>query len=121
MPKAILLIFLLATFTTKALAIEPILDQQAMIYLNVSFDAGHKKTSTYKYGFRFDRGLIKPGEAIEMSQLFTRPAVFNLGLNKYGIKAFFSLSYRPGATNFQNCVNIIGLEINIAVKKETFK
>ena len=88
MPKAILLIFLLAAFTTKAFAIEPILDQQAMIYFNVSFDEGHKKTSTYKYGFRFDRGLIKPGEAMEMSQLFTRPAVFNLGLNKYGIKAF---------------------------------
>ena len=43
MPKAILLIFLLAAFTTKAFAIEPILDQQAMIYLNVSFDVDTKK------------------------------------------------------------------------------
>ena len=88
MPKAILLIFLLAAFTTKAFAIETILDQKAMIYLNVSFDVGHKKTSTYKYGFRFDRGLIKPGEAMEMSQLFTRPAVFNFGFNGRGLKTF---------------------------------
>ena len=87
MPKVrFLFVFLLIT-TSKSFAIEPTLDQQAMVYFNMSFDAGHTKMSTYDFGLRFDRGLVQPGEMMVMNQLISKPAAFNLKLNKYGVKA----------------------------------
>ncbi len=88
MLRAFLFVFLLATFALKSFAIEPILDQQAMVYFNVSFDAGYKNKSVHDFGLRFDRGVIQPGETMTIDQLMPKTPVFNLGINKYGIKTF---------------------------------
>ena len=88
MLRAFLFVFLLTVFTLKSFAIEPILDQQATAYFNISFDAGYKKKSTREFGLRIDRGLIKPGEIMTISQLNPRPAVFNFGFNSRGLKTF---------------------------------
>ena len=88
MLRAFLFVFLLTVFTLKSFAIEPILDQQATAYFNISFDAGYKKKSTREFGLRIDRGLIKPGEIMTISQLNPRPAVFNFGFNRRGLKTF---------------------------------
>ena len=88
MLRAFLFVFLLTVFTLKSFAIEPILDQQATAYFNISFDAGYKKKSTREFGLRIDRGLIKPGEIMTISQLNPRPAVFNFGFNGRGLKTF---------------------------------
>ena len=88
MLRAFLFVFLLTVFTLKSFAIEPILDQQATAYFNISFDAGYKKKSTREFGLRIDRGLIKPGEIMTISQLTPRPAVFNFGFNSRGLKTF---------------------------------
>ena len=67
--------------------------------------------------------LIAADEAIQMSNLMSKDFNKNsVGVaNKYGNKAFFSFLYKPGATNFQICINIIGLVTNMAAKKATFK
>ena len=88
MLRVFLFVFLLATFTLKSFAIEPILDQQAMVYFNVSFDTGYKKKLAHDFGLRLDRGVIQPGEIMTINQLMPRTPVFNLGINKYGIKTF---------------------------------
>ena len=88
MLRAFLFVFLLTVFTLKSFAIEPILDQQATAYFNISFDAGYKKKSTREFGLRIDRGLIKPGEIMTISQLNPRSAVFNFGFNSRGLKTF---------------------------------
>ncbi len=88
MPRALLFVFLLAAFTLKSFAIEPIIDQQAMVYFNVSFDAGYKKKSSHDFGLRFDRGVIQPGEIMTIEQLMPKTPVFNLGVNRFGIKNF---------------------------------
>ena len=88
MLRAFLFVFSLTVFTLKSFAIEPILDQQATAYFNISFDAGYKKKSTREFGLRIDRGLIKPGEIMTISQLNPRPAVFNFGFNRRGLKTF---------------------------------
>ena len=87
MPKVCFLFVFLLVTTSKSFAIEPTLDQQAMVYFNMSFDAGHTKKPTYDFGLRFDRGLVQPGEMMMMNQLISKPAAFNLKLNKYGVKA----------------------------------
>ena len=88
MLRAFLFVFLLTVFTLKSFAIEPILDQQATAYFNISFDVGYKKKSTHEFGLRIDRGLIKPGEIMTISQLNPRSAVFNFGFNSRGLKTF---------------------------------
>ena len=88
MLRAFLFVFLLTVFTLKSFAIEPILDQQATAYFNISFDAGYKKKSTREFGLRIDRGLIKPGEIMTISQLNPSPAVFNFGFKGRGLKTF---------------------------------
>ena len=88
MLRAFLFVFLLTVFTLKSFAIEPILDQQATVYFNISFDVGYKKKSTHEFGLRLDRGLIEPGEIMTISQLNPRPAVFNFGFNGRGLKTF---------------------------------
>ena len=87
MPKAWVLMPILFLVSLKSLAIEPILDQQATLYFNMSFDAGYKKTLVSNYGLRFDRGLIQSDSVMTISQLIAKPAIFDLQLNKYGIKA----------------------------------
>ena len=84
--RAFLFIFLLAILAVKSFAIEPVLDQQAMLYFNVSFDAGYKKKVAHNFGLRFDRGVIQPGEVMTIEQLMPRTPVFNLDINKFGIK-----------------------------------
>ena len=69
-------------------AVEPVLDQQATFYFNLSFDAGRTTKTEHDFGFRFDRSLVQPGENMTMSQLAAKPAVFNLKLNNNGLKAF---------------------------------
>ena len=54
MPRALLFVFLLAAFALKSFAIEPIIDQQSMVYFNVSFDAGYKKKSSHEYNDNID-------------------------------------------------------------------
>ena len=88
MLRAFLFVFLLNVFTLKSFAIEPILDQQATVYFNISFDVGYKNKSTHEFGLRLDRGLIEPGEIMTISQLNPRPAVFNFGFNGRGLKTF---------------------------------
>jgi len=87
MPKVCFLFVFLLVTTLKSYAIEPILDQQAMVYFNMSFDAGHTKKPTYDFGLRFDRGLVQPSEMMAINRLISKPAAFNLKLNKYGVKA----------------------------------
>ena len=59
-----------------------------MVYFNVSFDTGYKKKLTHDFGLRFDRGVIQPGEIMTIDQLMPRTPVFDLGINKFGVKTF---------------------------------
>jgi hypothetical protein len=83
-----ILLFLLLVVSLNVSAFEPILDHQGMLYFNLSYDIEQTKKTEHDFGFRFDRSLVQPGEAITMNQLNAQPAVFNLKLNNYGLKAF---------------------------------
>ncbi len=88
MSKVCWLFLSLILVSVNSYAVEPILDQQGMFYFNLSFDAGQTTKTEHDFGFRFDRALVQPGENMTMSQLTAKPAVFNLKLNKNGLKAF---------------------------------
>lgn len=88
MSKVYWLLLSLILVSINSHAVEPVLDQQGMFYFNVSFDAGQTTKTEHDFGFRFDRSLVQPGENMTMRQLAAKPAVFNLKLNKNGLKAF---------------------------------
>ena len=58
----LLLCFSFLFLSLNAYAVEPVLDQQGMIYFNLSFDAGHTTKTEHNFGFRFDRAMVEPGE-----------------------------------------------------------
>ena len=72
----------------SSFAYEPELDQQGMLYFNLSFDAGHSTKMDHNFGFRFDRTYTSFDQVITMNQLNSKPAVFDLKLNSNGLKAF---------------------------------
>ncbi len=88
MPKFRWLLLSLSLFSTSSLAVEPELQQQGMFYFNVSFDAGYSKKTKHDFGFRVDRGLVKPGDSMRLSELNSKPAVFNLNYNNAGLQSF---------------------------------
>ncbi len=88
MSKVYGIFLVLLMVSMSAQAYEPVLDHQGMLYFNLTFDVGQSKKVEHDFGFRFDRSLVQPREAITMNQLNAKPAVFNLKLNKKGLKAF---------------------------------
>lgn len=82
------LLYSLVLFSFNVFAIEPVMEHQGMFYIDLSFDAGYPLKTDHDLGFRFDRGLVEPGQTMSIGQLAAQPAVFNLKLNQNGIKAF---------------------------------
>ena len=87
MSKSLFLFLSLMFMSVNLHAVEPVLDQQGMLYFNVSFDAGQTSKTEHDFGFRFDRALVRSGENMTLNHLAATPAVFNLKLNKDGLKA----------------------------------
>ena len=73
---------------TSAQAYEPILDHQAMLYFNITFDVSQPKKLDNDFGIRFDRSFVEPRKTIMMNQLDDKPAILNLKLSNKGLKAF---------------------------------
>jgi LPS O-antigen subunit length determinant protein (WzzB/FepE family) len=88
MLKVFSLFLSLMILSASTYAFEPVLDQQGMLYFNMTFDAGTSTKTEHDFGFRLDRTLMQPGETMTMNQLTSKPAVFNLKLNDNGLKAF---------------------------------
>lgn len=72
----------------NAQAYEPVLDQQGMLYFNLSYDIGQSKKTDHEFGFRFDRSFVEPHETLTMNQLNAQSAVFDVKINDNGLKAF---------------------------------
>jgi hypothetical protein len=88
MLKVFSLFLSLMIMSINSYAFEPVLDQQGMLYFNMSFDAGTSTKTEHDFGFRLDRTLMQPGESMTINQLADKPAVFNLKYNENGLKAF---------------------------------
>jgi hypothetical protein len=88
MSKVFWMFLSLIFISINSYAVEPVLDQQGMFYFSMTFDAGQSTKTEHDFGFRLDRTLVQAGETMTMQQLADKPAVFNLKLNKNGLKAF---------------------------------
>ncbi|MBI4006434.1 MAG: hypothetical protein HY356_07160, partial [Gammaproteobacteria bacterium] len=73
-----LLIVVLFSVCSSALAIEPVLDQQVMLYYSIPFGGDKPQDKAHKFGLRFDQITHAPGEITEFSTLMKKPAAFDL-------------------------------------------
>lgn len=85
----ILLTGLMSSFifcSSSAYAIEPVLDQHAMLYYQVPLGASNGHEARHNFGFRFDRTMMQPGEIIQFQSLMRNPAVVDIRMGYDGIR-----------------------------------
>jgi len=79
--------FLLAFYSMNLFAVEPVDEQQIMLYYQVPLGAGKPQDSKHQFGLRFDRVTHAPGEDVQISTLENRPAVMDFRMGYDGIKS----------------------------------
>ena len=67
-------------------AIEPVLDQHAMLYYQIPLGAANGKEARHNFGFRFDRQMIQPGEVIQYQSLMRQQAVVDVRMGYAGLQ-----------------------------------
>ena len=73
----------------NSIAIEPVVEPHVMIYYQVPFGGSNSNFNKHTFGFRMDRTVVNPGEAIDYQSLMKRPAVFDLKMGRDGIKGLY--------------------------------
>lgn len=70
--------FILISLCSSVQAVEPVTDHQVMLYYYIPFGADNNVDKQHKYGLRFDRTMHDPREAVDISSVVNRPAMFDL-------------------------------------------
>ncbi len=83
-----ILFVVISAFSLNLHALEPVLDHQAYVYLNIPLDGANKAREGYNFGFMVDRTLIQADASIDLKPAPDRPALFDLTINQHGIKSF---------------------------------
>ena len=80
-------------FTSNGWAVEPIAEQQALLYYQIPFGGVKKVNNTHKFGFRVDRVTIdratgQYSDSVSFDDLMKRPASLDFQMDHEGIAAF---------------------------------
>ena len=75
-------------FRSNVSAIEPIDEQQFMLYYQVPLGASTPQASRHQFGMRLDRVTHIPGEDVHISALVDRTAVMDFRMGYDGIESF---------------------------------
>jgi hypothetical protein len=78
---------LLVFYSMNLFAVEPIDEQQIMLYYQVPLGAANSQDSKHQFGLRFDRITHAPGEDVQISTLENRPAAMDFRMGYDGIKS----------------------------------
>lgn len=70
--------FMLISLCTSVQAVEPVTDHQVMLYYYIPIGADNYEQKQHKFGLRFDRTMHDPREAVDISAVVNRPAMFDL-------------------------------------------
>jgi hypothetical protein len=79
--------FLLAVFSINVSAVEPIDEQQIMLYYQIPLGTDKPQDSKHQFGLRFDQVTHVPGQDIPISTLENSPAVMDFRMGYDGIKS----------------------------------
>lgn len=71
----------------SAQAVEPINDQQVMLYYTIPLGTVSNKESQHQFGLRLDRVSHSPYDTVQITTLQKRPAAFNLTMSYHGLES----------------------------------
>jgi len=86
-------LFVMLIFTVSVFAVEPIEEQQALLYYQIPFGGVKKVDNTHKFGFRVDRVSIDRSTGVYSNSsgfngLMKKPASLDFQMGHQGITAF---------------------------------
>ncbi len=86
-------LFVMLIFTVSVFAVEPIEEQQALLYYQIPFGGVKKVDNTHKFGFRVDRVSIDRSTGFYSNSsgfngLMKKPASMDFQMGHQGITAF---------------------------------
>lgn len=77
----------LVVFSTGAYAVEPVNEQQVMLYYVIPLDADRQDNNKHQFGLRFDQTTHDPGDVTRISALESRPAALDFRMGYEGVQS----------------------------------
>ena len=73
-----ILFLMILSVCSNALAVEPVTEQQVMLYYSIPLGGDNPQNKAHKFGLRVDQTTHAPGEIAEFGSLMKKPATFDL-------------------------------------------
>lgn len=77
----------LVGFSTEVSAVEPVDEQQVMLYYIIPLDADRHDDNKHQFGLRLDQTTHNPGDVIQISTLEKRPAALDFRMGYDGVQS----------------------------------
>jgi len=74
-------------FSTGVFAVEPVNEQQVMLYYHIPLGADRQDNNKHQFGLRFDQTTHEPGDVIQISALENRPAAMDFRMGYDGVQS----------------------------------
>ncbi len=84
--RTLLTVLFFVSFSMNVSAIEPVNDQQVMLYYHIPLGAD-KQHSKHQFGLRFDNTNHDPREVVQISALDSRPAAMDFRMGYDGVQS----------------------------------
>ena len=84
--RILLTVLFFVSFSMNVSAIEPVNDQQVMLYYHIPLGAD-KQHSKHQFGLRFDNINHDPRDVVQISALESRPAVMDFRMGFDGVQS----------------------------------
>lgn len=78
---------LLAVFSMNVYAVEPVDEQQVMVYYSIPLGADNPQDSKHQFGLRFDQVMHDPRQDVHISTLEGKTAAMDFRMDYDGIKS----------------------------------
>ena len=85
--RILIALICLVGFSTGVFAVEPVNEQQVMLYYIIPLDADRHDNNKHQFGLRMDQTTHDPGDAIQISSLEKRPAALDFRLGYDGVQS----------------------------------
>ncbi len=71
------LFLLILSVVSNVMAVEPVMEQQIMVYYQIPFGGSDQHANKHKFGLRLDRTSHGPYETVQLGNLMKKPAMFD--------------------------------------------
>ena len=85
--RILIALICLVVFSTGAFAVEPVNEQQVMLYYIIPLDADKHDNNKHQFGLRLDQTTHNPGDVIQISTLEKRPAALDFRMGYDGVQS----------------------------------